>query len=92
MLITSTDETVIVVATNFVEVIIFTIPNRFVYRVLIFYLQEKDFHDEDNNLAVTKYLLRDGMSMVKVLAFSHSFNVFHVSQSSAEGGTGKISD
>ena len=93
MLITSTDETVILVATNFVEVIIFTIQNKFVYRVLIFYLQEKDFHDEDNNLAVTKYLLRDGVSMVKVTkASSYSFNLFHVSHSSAEGGTGEISD
>ena len=93
MLITSTDETVILVATNFVEVIIFTIQNKFVYRVLIFYLQEKDFHDEDNNLAVTKYLLRDGMSMVKVTkAFVYFSNVFHVSHSSPEGGTGKISD
>ena len=43
MLMTSTNETVILVATNFVEVIIFTIQNKFVYRVLIFYLQEKKF-------------------------------------------------
>ena len=88
MLMTSTDET------NFVEVIIFTIQNKFIYRVLIFYLQEKRFfHDEGNNIAVTRYLLHDGMSMGKVTkAFSYSFNVFHVPHSSAEGGTAKISD
>ena len=75
------------------EVIIFTIQNKFVYRVLIFYLQEKDFHDEDNYLAVTKYLLRDSKSMVKVTkGFIYFSNVFHVSHSSPEGGTGKISD
>ena len=43
MLMTPTDETVILVATNFVEDIIFAIQNKFVYRVLTFYLQEKRF-------------------------------------------------
>ena len=93
MLTTSTDEKVILVATNFVQVIIFTIQNKFVYRVLIFICRRKYFHDEDNNITVTRYLLRDGMSMEKVTkAFSYSFNVFHVLHSSAEGGTGKISE
>ena len=86
MFMTSTDETVILVATNFVEVIIFTIQYKFVY-------QGENFHDEGNNVAVTRYFLLDGMSMGKVIkAFSYSFNMFHVPHSSAEGGTGKISD
>ena len=50
-------------------------------------------YDEDNSIAVRGCLLRDGMSMGKVAkAFSYYFNVFHVSNSSVEGGTGKISD
>ena len=43
MLMASTDETVIFVATNFPKVIIFAIQNKCVYRVLIFYLQDKRF-------------------------------------------------
>ena len=44
-------------------------------------------------IAVHECLLRDGMSMGKVTkAFSYPFNVFHVSDSPMEGGTGKISD
>ena len=43
MLMTSTDETVNLVATNFMEVIIFTIENKFAHQVLIFYLSEKRF-------------------------------------------------
>ena len=58
----------------------------------MFYLQKKRY-DEDNYIAVHRCLLRDGMSMRKVTkAFSYSFNVFHVSHSYVEGGTGKISD
>ena len=84
---TSTDETFIFVALNFVEVIIFTTQNKFVYQVY-FICRRKDFHDEDNNIAVTRYLLRDGMSMGKVTkAFSYYFNVFHMSHSPVEGGT-----
>ena len=37
------DETVIFVATKFEEVIIFTIREKFVYRVVIFYLLDKRF-------------------------------------------------
>ena len=87
MSMTSTDETFIFVALNFVEVIIFTTQNKFVYQVY-FICRRKDFHDEDNNIAVTRYLLRDGMSMGKVTkAFSYYFNVFHMSHSPVEGGT-----
>ena len=84
MSMTSTDETFIFVALNFVEVIIFTTQNKFVYQVY-FICRRKDFHDEDNNIAVTRYLLRDGMSMGKVTkAFSYYFNVFHMSHSPVE--------
>ena len=58
-----------------------------------FICRRKDFHDEGNNIAVNRYLLLDGMSMGKVTkGFSYSFNVFHMSHSSTEGGTGKISE
>ena len=87
MSMTSNDETFIFVALNFVEVIIFTTQNKFVYQVY-FICRRKDFHDEDNNIAVTRYLLRDDMSMGKVTkAFSYYFNVFHMSHSPVEGGT-----
>ena len=80
------------VATNSV-VVIFTIQNKFAYWVLIFYLQEKRFLWWRQIIAVTGCLLRDGMSMGKVTkVFSYSFSMFHVSHSSVEGGTGKISD
>ena len=52
------------------------------------FICRKDFYHEDNYIAVHGCLLRDGMSMGKITkAFSYSFNVFHVSHSSVEGGT-----
>ena len=44
-------------------------------------------------LTVTGCLLSGGMSMrIATKAFSYSFNVFHMSHSSMDGGGGKISD
>ena len=71
------------------EVIILTIQNKFDYRVLRFIFAGEKFYDEDN-IAVTWCLLRDAMNIGKVpKAFSYSFNVFRLSHSSVEGGTGR---
>ena len=43
-----------------------TIQNKFAYRVVIIYLQEKDFCNEDNYIDVHGCLLRECMSMEKV--------------------------
>ena len=72
------------------EVIILTIQNKFACRVLTFIFAGESFYDEDN-IAVTWCLLRDGMNIGKVPeAFSYSFNVFRLSHSSMEGDTGRF--
>ena len=56
-------------------------------------LGDKYITEDTILLTVTGCLLSGGMSMrIATKAFSYSFNVFHMSHSSMDGGGGKVSD
>ena len=82
------------VVTNFAQIVMFPIQNKFAYPVFIFNLQEKMFlWWRHTYITDTGCLLRGAMSLGKVtIAFSYSFNVFYVSHSSLEESKGKIAD
>ena len=60
--------------------------------MVYFNCRKKDFYDKDNYITVSGCLFFDDMNMGNVTkAFSYSINVFHVSHSSLNESTKKIS-
>ena len=70
------------IATKFAKIVIFAIQNKFIYRVLLFYVQDKRFYDEGDDVSIGK----------ATKALTYTFNLFHVFDLALEGGIGKISD